>query len=306
MRRPAQGNLAASVKARLAARATAVEDVQHLLMRYALERLLYRLSQSRHAGAFAVKGALVFLVWNREPYRSTKDLDLSTGRSPSPDEFVALFRELCQIEVEPDGLEWVGDSVRAREIREDNLYGGIRVTLLAMLGTARIPLQVDVGFGDAVTPPAKVASFPTLLDMPAPRLRMYARETVVAEKFEILVQLGIANSRTKDYYDLWVLAREFEFDGETLKDAIGATFRRRQTPLPEGLPGGLSDGFVNDSSKKAQWRGFLQRTRLRLKEPDLGKVVEVIKGFVVLPAHAAQQKRPFGCRWPNGGPWQPR
>jgi hypothetical protein len=306
MTRPVQRNLAASVKARLAAQATAIEDVQHLLIQYALERLLYRLSQSRHAGAFTVKGALVFLVWNREPYRSTKDLDLATGRSPSPEEFAALFRELCQVEVEPDGLVFVGDSMQAREIREDNLYGGIRVTLLAMLGTARIPLQVDVGFGDAVTPPAKVAPFPTLLDMPAPRLRMYARETVVAEKFEILVQLGIVNSRMKDYYDLWVLAREFEFDGEILKDAIGATFRRRQTPLPEELPAGLAESFVNDSGKQAQWRGFLRRTRLRFKEPDLGKVVEVMKNFVVPPAQAAQQKKPFARRWPNGGPWQPK
>ncbi len=306
MTRPVQRNLAASVKARLTAQASAIEDVQHLLIRYALERLLYRLSQSRHVGAFTVKGALVFLVWNREPHRPTKDLDLATGRSPFPEEFAAVFQECCQIEVEPDGLVFLRDSIQAREIREDNLYGGIRVTLLAMLGTARIPLQVDVGFGDAVTPPAKVASFPTLLDMPAPRLRMYARETVVAEKFEILVQLGIVNSRMKDYYDLWVLAREFEFDGETLKDAIGATFRRRQTPLPEELPAGLSEGFANDPGKKAQWRAFLNRTRLRFKEPDLGKVVETIKGFIVPPVHAAQQKIPFTHRWPSGGPWQPK
>ena len=155
-------------------------------------------------------------------------------------------------------------------------------------------------------PPALVAPFPTLLDMPAPVLRMYARETVVAEKFEIMAQLGIANSRMKDYYDLWVLAREFEFDGETLKDAIRATFRRRQTPLPAELPAGLAESFVNDSGKQAQWRGFLNRTQLRFKEADLGKVVGVIKHFVVPPAQAAQQKKPFVLRWPKGGPWQPK
>ena len=301
---PAVKNLAASVKARLAARATAIEDVQHLLLRYGLERLLYRLSQSRHAGGFTVKGALVFLVWNREPHRSTKDLDLATGRSPSSEEFAAIFRELCQVEVESDGLAFLSDSIQAREIREDNRYGGIRVTLLAMLGTSRIPLQVDIGFGDAVTPPAQVAPFPTLLDMPAPVLAMYARETVVAEKFEILAQLGIANSRMKDYYDLWVLAREFEFDGELLKDAIRATFQRRQTPLPEDLPAGLAESFTTDSGKQAQWRGFLHRTQLRFQEPDLAKLVAVIGGFVVPPALAAQRKQPFARRWPKGGPWQ--
>jgi hypothetical protein len=277
-----------------------------VLTRYGLERLLYRLSQSRHAGGFTVKGALVFLVWNREPHRSTKDLDLATGRSPSPEEFAALFRELCQVEVEPDGLAFLSDSIQAREIREDNLYGGIRVTLMAMLGTARIPLQVDIGFGDAVTPPAQVAPFPTLLDMPAPVLRMYARETVVAEKFQILAQLGIANSRMKDYYDVWVLAREFEFDGEAMKDAIRATFQRRQTPLPEDLPAGLAKSFATDASKLAQWRGFLNRTHLRFKEPDLAKVVEVIGSFVVPPAQAARRKEPFTYRWPKGGPWLPK
>jgi len=167
-------------------------------------------------------------------------------------------------------------------------------------------LQVDIGFGDAVTPPAQVASFPTLLDMPAPVLRMYARETVVAEKFEILVQLGLANSQMKDYYDLWVLAREFEFDGGTLRDAMRATFQRRQTTLPETMPVGLSESFFTNSIKLAQWRGFLRRTQLRFQEPDLAKVVAVIGRFVVPPAQAARQQIPFASRWPNGGPWLPK
>lgn len=305
MTRPTPRNLPASVRDRLLRRAHELDEpFQYVLMRYGLERLMYRLSQSEHARRFTVKGALLFLVWTHEAYRSTKDLDLMTKTVPPPDELAAVFQQLCRLDVEADGLLFLAESLCVRQIREEDVYGGIRVTLEARLEKARIPLQVDIGFGDAVSPAALVGTFPTLLEMPAPRLPMYARETVVAEKYQILVQLGLANSRMKDYFDLWVLAREFAFDGVTLTQAIQATFHRRQTALPEEVPIGLSERFGADTMKQTQWAGFLHRSRLRLKEPDLHQVLRVIAGFVLPPSDAVREATLFLQHWPAGGPWQ--
>jgi hypothetical protein len=208
-------HLAASVHQRLLnhARQTA-DEPQLVLVRYGLERLLYRLSQSPYADQFVVKGAMTFLVGADEPYRSTKDLDLMARKSLSAAELQAVFRALCGVRVADDGLVFLPDTVRVAEIREDNEYGGLRAKLEARLGKAKVPVQVDIGFGDAVTPKAQAADFPVLLDFPAPRLAVYPRETVVAEKFETMVRRGMLNSRMRDYYDLWALARKFEFDGE--------------------------------------------------------------------------------------------
>lgn len=307
MTRPTPRNLAASVRDRLLQRARELEEpFQYVLMRYGLERLMYRLSLSEHARRFTVKGALLFLVWTREAYRSTKDLDLMTKNVPAPEELAAVFQQLCHLAVEADGLLFLAETLCVRQIREQDVYGGIRVTLEARLDKARIPLQVDIGFGDAVSPAALVGTFPTLLEMPAPRLPMYARETVVAEKYQILVQLGLANSRMKDYFDLWVLAREFAFDGVRLTPAIQATFHRRQTALPEAVPIGLSERFAADTIKQTQWAGFLNRSRLRLKEPDMHQLLRAIAGFILPPSNAVRKAAPFPQHWPANGPWQPK
>jgi predicted nucleotidyltransferase component of viral defense system len=299
-------NQAASVAARLLQRSHSTgEDYQGLLTRYGLERLMYRLSKSALANRFVVKGALAFLVWADEPFRATRDLDLLAMPEPSQDELLELFHSLCHMEVADDGLSFDEKSITIAEIREDQHYGGLCVNLIALLGKIRIPIQVDIGFGDAVTPEPQSERFPVLLDFSPPVLRLYPRETVVAEKVDAIVQLGLINSRIKDYYDLWVLMRSFEFDGELLKTAITATFNRRRTQLPTAIPPGLTDQFGGDSQKQAQWMAFLRRTHAKIPAGLEFKVmVKEISAFLIPPLMAAGKAEPFLMTWEKGGPWQ--
>lgn len=298
-------NQAASVAARLLQRSRSTgEDHQALLTRYGLERLMYRLSQSALANRFVVKGALAFLVWADEPFRATRDLDLLAMPEPSQDELLELFRSLCRMEVADDGLVFEEASITMAEIREDQQYGGLCVSMKAMLGNIRIPIHVDIGFGDAVTPEPKTERFPVLLDFSPPVLRLYPRETVVAEKADAIVQLGLVNSRMKDFYDLWVLMREFEFDGALLKEAIIATFNRRRTQLPVVIPQGLTVQFSEDSQKQAQWAAFIRRTHARMPDGlEFKVVVEEISAFLVPPLMAAGKSETFLLKWQKDGPW---
>jgi len=298
-------NLVASVHSRLLNHARQSKDEPQLvLMRYGLERLLYRLSQLDNADEFVVKGAMLFLVWTGEPHRATKDLDLLALKSNSTEHLEKVFREVCKVTVEDDGLVFFADSVAAEPIRENDIYQGVRVTLEARLGNARIPLQVDIGFGDIVTPKASKIIFPTLLDFPAPKVAAYPRETVIAEKFEIMVKLGVANSRMKDYYDIWALSRDFDFDGGLLTDAIRATFRRRKTALPADFPVALSPDFSGNASKQRQWAAFIKRGRLRIAEGDLEKVIETVRGFLGPTLAATTSGAELTAKWPKGGPWK--
>jgi hypothetical protein len=265
---------------------------------------MYRLGRSESAGGFVVKGAMMFLVWHDAPLRVTRDLDLLATRRPTPDRLQALFRSLCRMEVEDDGVVFDEASVTVAGIREDQQYGGLRVTMRGRLGNIRLPVQVDVGFGDAVTPAPRLEPFPALLDYPPPVLRLYPRETVVAEKAEAMVQLGLVNSRMKDYYDLWVLMRGFEFEGELLKWATVATFARRKTALPADVPPGLSDEFAGDRGKQTQWAAFLRRTHARMPdEADFKTVVGQVREFLLPLLLAAARSQPFGGTWRKGGPW---
>jgi predicted nucleotidyltransferase component of viral defense system len=231
-----------------------------VLKRFGIERLLYRLSESSHKGNFILKGAMLFELWMGQAHRTTKDLDLLGSGTTDIPRLEALFRDLCVLPVEADGLEFLPESVKGVEIREDNLYQGVRVTLLARLGAARISLQVDIGFGDAVFPAPEEVEYPSLLGFPCPRLRAYSQATVVAEKFQVMVELGLVNSRLKDYYDIWTILNRFEVPQETLREAIRATFQRRQTPLPTRVPEGLSEAFAVDPQKQTQWKAFLRKT----------------------------------------------
>jgi predicted nucleotidyltransferase component of viral defense system len=305
MTRPKPKDLSASVRQRLTNHAVnSHEDFQVVLAQYGFERLLYRLSQSAYSRHFTIKGALMFLVWAGEPYRPTRDLDLTARKQHTANELKALFQSLCALRVEDDGLLFVVKSVNAEPIREETEYGGMRVSLVAELGRARIPLQVDIGFGDAITPKASIEAFPVILDFPAPRLAMYPKETAIAEKYETIVRRDMINSRMKDYYDLWALARSFDFEGGVLKNAIRATFQRRKTSLPEGVPMGLSDEFSGDRTKLNQWNGFVRRTRLRFPSDDLKAVVDGLRRFLVPPSVAACRAGTFDKTWPKGGPWR--
>lgn len=256
-------NLAASVQARLLNIAKAENrDYGQVMTKFALERLLYRLSKSKHAENFLLKGALLFDLWFDVPLRPTRDIDLlGFGLAELP-HVICVFEDLCRIEAD-DGILFQSDSIKADEIRKDANYAGIRVSMVGLLGSARIAIQVDIGYGDAVTPTPESATYPVLLDdFPAPQLRVYPRYTVVAEKIEAIVALGIANSRMKDYFDLWVLQQQGEFDADILRTAIIATFARRTRVLPRGLPVGLSDEFAHDAQKQRQWQAFLKKNLL--------------------------------------------
>ena len=284
----------ASVRPRLLARARKDgEDFQRLLVRYAIERLLYRLSISRHAEGFVLKGATLFALWLGRPHRATKDLDLLGRGGPDVDRLVGLFRDVASIPCPEDGMEFDGAAIVGAPIREEALYTGVRVTIPASLAGARIKVQVDVGLGDAAVPPPKEVEMPSLLDLPAPRMRAYAKETVVAEKLEALVLLGLATSRMKDLYDLDLLRRTFPFD-DVLVEAVRATFGRRGTSVPEGVPIGLQDAFAEDAVKQTQWRAFLRKAGA---EPDreLAEVVEGLRDWLwpVLQAAGGGEGREF-------------
>lgn len=271
-------NIAASVRQRLLnLRQARGEDYNAILTQYAVERFLYRLSESAMADRFVLKGAMLFRVWTGELHRPTKDLDL-LGDGESTRESVAMVvRQVLATQVPDDGLTFDPNSVAATEIREDQDYGGIRVKLVAMLGNARIPMQIDVGYGDAITPEPTVQAYPTLLEMDAPRVRMYPPETVVAEKLEAAVVRGMTNSRMKDYYDLLVIFRTYELNDDNLAKAIAATFHRRQTALPVDVPAGLSDDFGTDNSAQRLWREFLRRLQLDDAPSEFIEVVRSIR-----------------------------
>lgn len=283
------------------------EDFNLLLFRYGVERLLYRLSISSDADKFILKGASLFLVWTGQSYRVTKDADL-LGPSPANIEYIAnIFRDLCKAKTEDsDDIKFMPDTVRAIPIREEQAYGGIRVTLMGILHQARIPVQVDIGFGDAVTPEPERIEFPTLLDDPSPQLLAYPRYTMVAEKFETMVRLGMANSRMKDFYDLWLMSRLFEFEGQTLCDAIRNTFRRRSTPLPGGLPMAFTQEFRKDAQKQTQWQAFVRKSKPEDVSGDLGAVIIDIAVFLMPAIEASEREKPFWMLWPPNGPWNQR
>jgi predicted nucleotidyltransferase component of viral defense system len=299
-------NLAASVRQRLMNLARSQRaDFQLVLTRYALERLLYRLSQSEHRDVFVLKGAMLFQLWGDQPHRPTRDLDLLGRGDNSIPRFERIFRDVCELMVEEDGLVFSAESVRGDTIKEDQEYEGLRLTLDCRLEKARIPIQVDIGFGDVVTPAASEVTYPVLLDFPAPVLPAYSRESVVAEKFQAMVMLGIANSRMKDFYDLWVLARQFEFQGPLLCQALGATFERRRTPVPTEIPVALSAEFAQDQAKQAQWRAFVSKGKLETGGAGLDEIMDVLRRFLMAPAQAVAAQSLLEMAWPASGPWQP-
>lgn len=278
-------NLAASIRARLKQRADATQqDFNLTLTHYGLERLLYRLSVSSHAANYLLKGALLFSLWYDQPHRPTRDADLLGFGPDDVDSAVTAFREICQIAV-ADGIAFDPDSIQGSAIRQEAGYGGVRIDLQATLDGARIALQVDIGFGDAVTPAPESVSYPMLLaDLPAPQLRTYPKYTVVAEKFHAVCLLGMANTRMKDYFALWVLLTEGALEPVALHRAVEATFHRRQLAVPHTVPSGLSDAFAQDAAKQRQWAAFLNKNRL---DPlDLARVVELLRSELLKPGSA--------------------
>ena len=243
-------NLGASVRARLLHISKEQEQSFELILtRYAIERLLYRLAQSPQTDRFVLKGGMLLMTWFDEPFRATRDVDFLGCGDPAPDVVLRIFKELFSTDLE-DGVRFDADGARVSRIRDENEYGGLRIRTTADIDGARIVVNVDVGFGDATEPGVE------MLDMPMPRLRGYARETIVAEKFHAMVALGMINSRMKDYFDLWTLSNAFNIDQSRLAKAISATFARRGTAIPDEVPDALTPAFAADATKQQQWESF--------------------------------------------------
>jgi hypothetical protein len=290
------GNLSASVLARLLTLAKQRgDDYSLLLNRFGMERLLARMSASPHADRFLLKGALLCALWYDTPHRPTRDADL-LGYGPDDEaNLIAAFRDIARMDL-GDAIVFNPASVKADAIREDNTYGGTRITLVARIGSARCSLQIDVGFGDAVTPGPQTVAYPTLLgDFPAPVLRVYPVYTVIAEKYQAMVMLGQANSRMKDFFDLAVIAQRTELDGGTLAAAIAATFARRQTALPTERPLALTTGFSEDAAKLRQWQAFLHKNRI--EAAGLNETVALLDDLLWPPTQVAAAGSQATATW---------
>ena len=278
-------NIGASVRARLLKIAKQRNQPFDLLLtRYVLERLLYRLSITPHRDRFVLKGAMLMTAWFDAPLRPTRDIDLLGFGDPEPGAILAVFREICQVELD-DGVVFDAAALQIDRIRDELEYGGLRIKTNAAVGGARVRVVVDVGFGDAVE--ATETALPVLLDLPAPRLRGYPREAVIAEKFHAMVLLGRANSRMKDFHDIWLLSRSYDFAGEALARAIAATFKRRQMEIPAEPPDALTAAYANDLAKQRQWTAFTEATQ---ENPGpLGEIIDALAAFLMPHAKAARK-----------------
>ena len=281
-------NMGASVRARLLAISKANGQVVDLVLnRYAVERLLYRLSISAYARRFVLKGATLLMTWLDAPHRGTRDLDLLGFGDPDGENMLAVFREIMATDGD-DGIVFDVAALKVERIREHLAYGGLRLVTTAEIGGARLKISIDIGFGDALEPEPETLNYPVLLGMPAPQLRGYARETVIAEKFEAITSLGRDTTRMKDFHDIWILSRAFSFDGDRLARAITATFARRGTPIPTAPPDALTPAFAADDRKRAQWTAFVET--VDVDPGDLATILIDLSAFLMPHAIAAQSK----------------
>jgi hypothetical protein len=279
-------------------------DFTTVLRRYAFERWLYRLGRSEYAEQFVMKGAMLFAFWIKEAPRTTRDLDLLGFGDLSPESIRRLFSRISRMEVEPDGISFGANNATVEPIRDETEYQGYRAKLIAKMGDIRIPLQVDIGTGDAVWPEPKYIIYPSLLEMPPPRIKAYRQETSIAEKLEAMIKLGALNSRMKDFYDIIVLSDRFSFKGEDLSGAIQETFKGREVALPSDPPVAFSESFALDKDKNTQWSAFLRRIGKDNISLPFPHSVARIKDFLFPVLQAISVNRDFRMVWEPGGPWR--
>jgi len=287
MRKPIR-NIGASVRARLLNLAKERnQPFELLLIRYTLERLLYRLSTSAHREKFVLKGAMLMRHWLDDPHRPTRDLDLLGFGDSDPDLTLKLFREICAIQAD-DADVFDIDGLAVYTVRDEPGYSGFRLKTYATVDGARVRVVIDIGYGDATEPGLNDIELPVLLDQPAPNLRAYPYETVIAEKFQAMVALGLANSRLKDFYDIWILAQTYEFKDDRLARAIAATFARRKTDIPTERPDGLTPAFASDLTKQQQWAAFVEE--VAVNPGTLLEIIEDLSAFLMPHAEAARRR----------------
>lgn len=300
-------NVAASVRQQLLNRAHAMNrPFNELLQHFAMERFLYRLAKSPHVDRFVLKGALMMLVWKVPVSRPTMDIDLLGYVDNDIGTLVDICKAVCGQPVETDdGMDFDPATVEGGRIAEDAEYHGVRVRFRANLGTARVLMQLDIGFGDQVVPRPEVAEYPTLLSLPAPRVRGYTRDSVVAEKLHAMVKRGLLNSRMRDFFDIWLLSCQFAFDGAVLAEAIHTTFQRRDNVIP-AEPVALTTEFARGELKRKQWQAFVRKSRIDGVPADFAEVVRCVSGFLKPVVEALAAGRAFDSSWVAPGPWGPR
>lgn len=294
-------NIPASVRQRLLNRAKSDRrPFNELLQYYAMERFLYRLSQSVHVDRFILKGALMLRVWRSPELRPTMDIDMLGITSNQEADIVAQVQDILTVDVETDGLAFDPASIQAERITEDADYEGIRIRFLGALGSARINMQIDIGFGDIVYPEPEESDLPTMLNSPAPRLLCYSRESSIAEKFEAMVKLGMLNSRMKDFYDIWLLSRQFDFDGPRLTEAIRLTFERRGTKMPAEIDA-FTESFIE--AKQTQWAAFRKRLGQEHVPISFKEIAASVDSFLspIVAVFSSGKQSP--TKWTAPGPW---
>jgi len=298
-------NVAHSAHQRLLAQARDTgKPFNELLQHYAIERFLYRLGRSPHAEELLLKGALLLRVWDIPMARPTMDIDVLGRTRGTAEVLVPIIRECMVMKVPDDGMEFDARSITTQAITLDDDYQGWRIRFRGGLGKARVVLQVDVGIGDVVYPSPIWIDYPTLLHQPAPRLLVYPPESAIAEKYQAMVELDKANSRMKDFHDLWTLARHLNFQGSILSESIRRTFERRKTSLPDAAPLALTPDFYEDKQKQTQWRAFLEKGLRSETRLNLGAVAGDLRRFLMPPTEALNRGAPFTLKWKQGGPWR--
>lgn len=298
-------NIQASIRDRLRNKAKeANRSFAEILQYYGMERFLYRFSHSKYADKFILKGALLFTVWHIPERRTTLDIDFLARYDNQAKSIEAVMKDVCDVDVEPDGLVFDARTVRGRKIKEDADYEGVRVKFIGFLERSHIPMQIDVGFGDSVYPKAKVIDYPVILDLPKPHLKGYPPESVISEKFEAMLKLGLLNSRMKDFYDIWLMMHQFDFDGSSLAGAVKKTFEHRKTNIPGGRPLFAEEIYDEASDRQALWKMFLKKGNIKHAPDRLATTAKEIEGFLIEPLTALGKGVEFNKEWKVSGPWK--
>ena len=298
-------NLNASIRARLQNKANDTgRPFAEVMQYYGIERFLYRFSKSEYKDKFILKGALMFTVWDVPERRTTLDIDFLGRYDNQTIEIEKVMKDVCNVDVQADGLVFDAKTVTAQKIKEDADYEGVRVKFTGFLDRSRISMQIDVGFGDAVYPKPKMIDYPVILDLPKPHLKGYAPETVVSEKFEAMVQLGLLNSRMKDFYDIWLMMRQFDFEGTELAEALKRTFAHRKTSFPQGRQLFVEEIYDENSDRQMLWKTFLKKGNIKHASEKLSIIAKDIEGFLRKPLEAINKGEDFKSEWKALGPWK--
>jgi len=298
-------NIKASVRAQLQNKAKATEcPFSEILQYYGMERFIYRFSRSKYADKFILKGALMFTVWQVPERRATLDIDFSARFDNQIAGIEKAIKDICEVSVVPDGLTFDPGTVKGQTIKEDADYEGVRVKFRGFLERSRISMQIDVGFGDIIYPKPKVIDYPVMLDFPKPHLTGYPEESVVSEKFEAMVKLGLLNSRMKDFYDIWLMMHRFDFNGARLSEALKRTFSHRKTPLPEQKPLFAKEIYDEKSDRQELWKSFLKRGNIKHVPEKLCATARGIEEFLIKPLDAINKEGAFNEEWQASGPWR--